>query len=110
LIHPLVEPEIAIVLGCDIDGSALSRARLIAAVDAVMPALEIVETRYEQYEFAAVDNIADNSSAARFVVGEPLRTSRAGDLRELLAARCEAALFGNQDERLHEHPRCAHCP
>jgi 2-keto-4-pentenoate hydratase len=83
LIHPLVEPEIAIALGRDIDDGALSRERLFAAAEAVMPALEIVDTRYERYEFTAVDNIADNSSAARFVLGEPRRPSQVGDLRRL---------------------------
>lgn len=83
LIHPLVEPEIAIQLGRDIDDGALSRERLVAAVEAVMPALEVVDTRYEKYEFAAVDNIADNSSAARYVLGEPRSAERVGDLRLL---------------------------
>jgi 2-keto-4-pentenoate hydratase len=74
LIHPLVEPEIALLIGSDME------------VEAVMPALEIVDTRYTDYAFAAVDNIADNSSAARYILG-PARSPRAvGDLRNLPAA------------------------
>lgn len=83
LIHPLVEPEIALVLGRDVTNDLTSRSQVLAAVDAVMPALEIVDTRYERYEFASVDNIADNSSAARFVLGKSHPPSTIGDLRLL---------------------------
>lgn len=74
LIHPLIEPEIALLIGPDME------------VEAVMPALEIVDTRYTDYAFAAVDNIADNSSAARFVLGAPGAPRAAGDLRGVPAA------------------------
>jgi 2-keto-4-pentenoate hydratase len=71
LIHPLIEPEIALLIGADME------------VEAVMPAIEIVDTRYTDYAFTAVDNIADNSSAARFVLGSPRSLRAAGDLRDL---------------------------
>jgi 2-keto-4-pentenoate hydratase len=74
LIHPLVEPEIALLIGDDLE------------VEAVMPALEIVDTRYDAYTFAAVDNIADNSSAARFVLGSPRSLRALADLRAIPAA------------------------
>jgi 2-keto-4-pentenoate hydratase len=74
LIHPLVEPEIALLIGSDLE------------VESVMPALEIVDTRYDSYTFAAVDNIADNSSAARFVLGSPRSLRALADLRAIPAA------------------------
>jgi 2-keto-4-pentenoate hydratase len=74
LIHPLVEPEIALLIGADME------------VEAVMPALEIVDSRYTDYAFTAVDNIADNSSAARYVIGAPRSPRAAGELRNLPAA------------------------
>lgn len=80
LIHPRVEPEIALLVGRDLEPGT-SRAGVFAAVDAVMAALEIVDTRYESYVFKAVDNIADNSSSARFVLGAPRRLSAIEDLR-----------------------------
>jgi 2-keto-4-pentenoate hydratase len=73
LIHPLIEPEIALLIGADME------------VDSVMPALEIVDTRYVDYTFTAFDNIADNSSAARFVLGTPRSLRAIGDLRSLPA-------------------------
>lgn len=81
LIHPLVEPEIALVVGQDISGDGHSALTLRSFVDAVVPALEIVDTRYKTYSFTLADNIADNSSAARLVLGQPLPLSQAGDLR-----------------------------
>jgi len=50
-----------------------------------MPALELVDTRYDTYTFAAVDNIADNSSAARYVLGAERSLRALGDLRSIPA-------------------------
>ena len=86
LIHPLIEPEIALRVGRDIASGDLARERISSAIDAVMPALEIVDTRYVSYTFTAVDNIADNSSAARFVLGPPCTLRSLGDLRAIPAA------------------------
>jgi 2-keto-4-pentenoate hydratase len=72
LIHPRVEPEIALRLGRELSGSGHDRASVSRHLDAVFPALEIVDTRYPAYRFKLVDNIADNSSSAGFVLGEPL--------------------------------------
>ena len=72
LIHPLAEPEIALRIGRDLRGPNVTRAELVAAIDAVFPAIEIVDTRYHAYKFTAIDNIADNSSSARFILGPAL--------------------------------------
>ena len=83
LIHPLVEPEFALVVGRDLTGPPYTRDAIAAAVDAVLPALEIVDTRYVAYDFLSNDNIADNSSAARFVLGAPRTLAASGDLRSI---------------------------
>lgn len=70
LVHPLIEPEIALRTRADLHGHPDAQ-ELRDAIDAVMPSLEIVDTRYRSYRFEAVDNIADNSSSARFVLGPP---------------------------------------
>jgi 2-oxo-3-hexenedioate decarboxylase len=67
-IHPRVEPEVAIRLGRDLPGP-VERQALAAAVDAVAPALEVVDSRLHAYQYSVPDNTADNSSAAGFVVG-----------------------------------------
>jgi 2-keto-4-pentenoate hydratase len=69
LIHPRVEPEIALRTARDINALPQSEGDLFKLVDAVFPALEIVDTRYHDYVFRYEDNVADNSSAAGFVLG-----------------------------------------
>ncbi len=69
-IHPKVEPEIAFLLGADLAG-AVSNSDVLAATEAVMPCLEVVDSRFVDFKFAAFDNIADNSSAAGVVFGRP---------------------------------------
>lgn len=71
LIHPLVEPEIAFVMARDVSDAPPEADALLDAVASAHPALEIVDTRYAAYRFKACDNIADNSSAACFVLGAP---------------------------------------
>jgi 2-oxo-3-hexenedioate decarboxylase len=70
LIHPKVEPEIAFLLDTDID-PPVSPAEVLAATAAVMPCLEVVDSRYVGFRFGPLDNIADNSSAGLVVLGSP---------------------------------------
>jgi 2-oxo-3-hexenedioate decarboxylase len=63
-IHPRIEPEIAFRLGRDVDGD------IADCVAAVAPALEIIDSRYREFRFSLPDVIADNTSAAGFVVGD----------------------------------------
>jgi 2-keto-4-pentenoate hydratase len=66
LVHPRVEPEIALVTSCPIRGrNDVTRS----AIKSVHAAIEIVDTRYVEYRFTLIDNTADNSSAAGFILG-----------------------------------------
>ncbi len=70
LIHPLAEPEIAIRLGSDLQlADNHDMSSVLAARPEFMLAIEVCDTRYPDYQFKAVDNIADNSSAARYMLG-----------------------------------------
>lgn len=71
LVHPRVEPELTLRLGQDLQGTECTPAEVARAVDCVYPSLEVVDTRYQDYAFKAVDNIADNSSSALCVLGPP---------------------------------------
>lgn len=68
LIHPRVEPEVAFRLGADVPAGAGPEA-LAAAVDAVAPALEVIDSRYRDFRFDLAQVIADNTSASRYVIG-----------------------------------------
>jgi len=67
-VHPRVEPEIAFLIKTPLAGE-VSPMEAMAAVEAVAPALEIIDSRYKAFKFDIGDVIADNSSSSGFVVG-----------------------------------------
>jgi 2-oxo-3-hexenedioate decarboxylase len=68
LIHPRVEPEVAFrIAGAE-----------APYVDAVAPAVEIIDSRYRDFRFSLGDVIADNTSAAAYVIGSWLPLDRTG--------------------------------
>ncbi|WP_420801644.1 2-keto-4-pentenoate hydratase [Pseudofrankia asymbiotica] len=70
LIHPRVEPEVAFRLARDVDLTGPdAEVDILACVDAVAPGLEIIDSRYADFRFSLPDVVADNTSAAFFVVG-----------------------------------------
>jgi 2-oxo-3-hexenedioate decarboxylase len=72
-IHPKVEAEIAFVLGKDIEGPGVTGAQVLAATDYVLPALEIIDSRYENFNFTLPDVIADNASSSGVVFGAAIK-------------------------------------
>lgn len=68
-VHPRVEPEIAFLMKKPLAGN-VSPMEAIAAVEAVAPAIEIIDSRYRAFRFDVGDVIADNSSSSGFVVGQ----------------------------------------
>lgn len=69
LIHPRAEPEIVFVLGSRLAGPGVTAATAMAAVDRVYGGIEIIDSRYQDFRFAAADTIADNASSAVFRIG-----------------------------------------
>lgn len=69
LVHPRIEPEIAFRLGRAVDVEGPSED-IVRAVDAVAPALEVIDSRYLDFTFSLADVVADNTSACRFVIGD----------------------------------------
>lgn len=67
-VHPRVEPEIAFLLGAPL-GEAVTSMAARAALVGIAPALEIIDSRYENFKFSLTDVIADNSSSSAFVTG-----------------------------------------
>lgn len=83
LIHPRVEAEIAFVLKDELKGRGLSIDQVMAATDYVIPAVEVIDSRYEKFKFDLVSVIADNSSSARYVTGGRPRDPKELDLRTI---------------------------
>ena len=67
-VHPRAEPEIAFVLRRPLEGP-VTAAEAIAAVEAVAPAVEIIDSRYRNFKFTWADVVADNSSSSGFLLG-----------------------------------------
>ena len=71
LLQPRVEPEIALVLGRDVDDVLDPTAAAQACAEALV-ALEVVDSVWTDYRFDLEHNTADGSSAAHVVVGAPV--------------------------------------
>lgn len=105
LIHPKVEPEIAFVTKADLRGPGCHIGDVLAATDFVMPAMEVIDSRYRDFKFDLKSVIADNTSSSRFVAGGQARDPRELDLRtigvvfekngEVIATGAGAAVLGH---------------
>ncbi|MBF6988253.1 MULTISPECIES: 2-oxo-3-hexenedioate decarboxylase [Cupriavidus] len=105
LIHPKVEAEIAFVLKAPLKGPGCHIGDVLAATDFVVPAVEVIDSRYENFRFDLKSVIADNTSSARFVVGGSHRGADGLDLKtlgvvlekngEVVATAAGAAVLGH---------------
>jgi 2-oxo-3-hexenedioate decarboxylase len=97
-IHPRIEPEVAYRLSRDVDDSV---SDLATCVDAIAAGLEIIDSRYRDFRFDLPGVIADNASAAGFVIGEwqPFGLD-AGDLDVRLVVDGAVAELGSTSDIL----------
>ena len=72
LIQPRAEPEIVFVLGRDLEGPHVTAVDVLSATSGLAVGIEILDSRFRDYRFTMADVVADNTSAARFVVGAPV--------------------------------------
>ncbi len=76
LLQPRVEAEIAFRLGADLDGPDLGPDVIRAAVQHAEAAIEIVDSRIQNWDISIADTIADNASSGLFVLsGRPVPLS-----------------------------------
>jgi 2-oxo-3-hexenedioate decarboxylase len=80
LIHPKIEPEIAFIIGEELTGPGVSAPEVLKATSYVMPALEVIDSRYRNFSFTLLDVIADNASSSKFVLGNRTRNIKGLDL------------------------------
>ncbi|HUB41381.1 MAG TPA: fumarylacetoacetate hydrolase family protein [Streptosporangiaceae bacterium] len=103
-IQPRAEPEIAFIMAASLAGPTVSSADVMAATAAVAVGIEILDSRYRDYTFTAPDVVADNTSAARYLIG-PAVSAAGLDLRllgvllehngEVIATASGAAALGH---------------
>jgi 2-keto-4-pentenoate hydratase len=69
-IQPKVEAEVALIMGRDLDKADAHADDVAAAVDSVVAAIEIVDSRIADWKITFADTVADNGSSAFFVLGD----------------------------------------
>lgn len=78
VIQPMVEGEIAFVLGRDLTVEQPTLADVVGAIDYCLPAIEVVDSRVRDWDIQIVDTVADNASCVFVVLGGT--PTRLGDL------------------------------
>jgi 2-oxo-3-hexenedioate decarboxylase len=74
-IHPKVEPELAFITNRELRGN-ISREQFLAATASVVPAIEVIDSRFLNFDFTLADVLADNCSSSGFILGsEPMSLS-----------------------------------
>lgn len=68
-IHPRAEPEIAFLLN-DVELDVFNIDTVKLKVKSVAIAIEVIDSRYENFKFSLEDVIADNCSSAGFALGK----------------------------------------
>jgi 2-keto-4-pentenoate hydratase len=70
VIQPRAEAEIALILRDDIDHPDVTPEDIKKAIEYVVPAIEIVDSRITDWRISFADTVADNGSSAFYVLGE----------------------------------------
>lgn len=90
-IHPRVESEIAFLLARDIAAPATITS-VLAATEVVFGAVDVLDSRYDSFQFTLSDVVADNASAGAFYLGPIAR--RPEDLVDLRLLGCVVRVDG----------------
>lgn len=83
MVHPRVECEVAFVTKKRLSGAGCTRAEVLEATDFVIPAIEIIDSRFSGFKFDLPSVVADNGSSARYVTGGRARFPHELDLSTL---------------------------
>ena len=104
-IQPRCEPEIAFLLGNDLNGAHISAVHVLAATQYIFAAVDVLDSRFAGYSFTLPDVAADNSSSAGFTLGGTAINPEGLNLRtlgcafekngQLIATASGAAVLGH---------------
>jgi 2-keto-4-pentenoate hydratase len=65
-----VEVEVGFILSGDLPGAQCTEEDVLAATEALVPSIELIDTRIKDWQIKICDTIADNASSAGFVLGQ----------------------------------------
>jgi 2-keto-4-pentenoate hydratase len=91
-LYPRVEVEVGFILAEDLPGAGCTEDDVLARTEALVPAIELIDTRIKDWKIALCDTIADNASSAGFVLGEARVSPADVDVQEI-----DAVLTRNGD-------------
>ncbi|MGW5228750.1 2-keto-4-pentenoate hydratase [Nocardia niigatensis] len=80
-LQPRIEPEVAFVMGRTLAGPGVTPADAVRAIDCVLPAVEIIDSRIRDWNITIADTIADNASSGGVVLGSRAMAPSDVDLR-----------------------------
>ena len=82
LLQPRIEAEVAFVLGTDLPDRPVTTADVLRAVDFVVAAIEVCDSRIARWDISLFDTVADNASSGVYVTsGAPRSLRDIDDLR-----------------------------
>lgn len=93
-IQPKVEPEFGFVLKSRLQGPGVTLEQAAAAIGAVYPAIEIIDSRITDWNITLVDTIADNASCGAVAVGTAPLAIDLADPVGLLDIECSLVIEG----------------
>ena len=104
-LYPRVEVEVGFILARDLPGAGCTEADVLAATEALVPSIELIDTRITDWQIKLCDTIADNASSAGFVLGKARVAPADADVTdidvtltrngEVVAKGCSDAVLGN---------------
>ncbi|WP_433528253.1 2-keto-4-pentenoate hydratase [Micromonospora sp. CA-263727] len=97
-ISPKIEGEIAFRFAQDLAGPTVTARDVLDATAEVLPALEVLDSRIQDWQIGLVDTVADNASSALAVVGAgvaPDATDLAAERMQLRAGQAVRAGAGS---------------
>jgi 2-keto-4-pentenoate hydratase len=94
LLQPRVEAEVAFVLKADLTSGPFDERSVAAAVECVIAALEIVDSRIAGWDITFADTVADNASAGLYVLG-----SERKELKDVVPREMSMVLRRNGEVR-----------
>ncbi len=93
LLQPRVEAEVAFVLGADLPDGDVTGPEVLRAIEFVLPAIEVVDSRIADWDISIFDTVADNASSGLFVTGGSPRSLL--DIDDLRTCAMELVLDGD---------------
>lgn len=83
VLQPKVEGEIAFILKDDLSGPDVTSFDVLKATDAVVPALEIIDSRIKDWKITLADTVADNASSGLYILGSTPQKIADVDLKQM---------------------------